>query len=261
MAQSRGKSSSRRKPSGKRSAKSGSTLWPWLAALALVAGGIALYDNSVGARRLVAGLTAAKPVQTASKTEQANDKPVPSKPLPASPHRPVTLRPATPPDQNQTAAIIPPAPIGKPGMDVTSQSAVPSQPSETKTGEAKPGEALAGAYQAKFYLCGTAKQDDCVMAPDRFMFHGQKIRLVGIEVPDIKKPRCESERIKASDAELRVRAFLDSGPFELVTWQGNGDEIEGHKLRDVTRNGRSLADVLVNEGLAKRPGAGKGGWC
>jgi endonuclease YncB( thermonuclease family) len=256
MAQSRGKSSSRRKTGGKRSAKSGSTLWPWLAALALVAGGIALYDNSTGARRFIAGLTAEKPVQTASKTEQANDKPVPPRPLSVTAHRPVTLTPGTPPDQSHTAAIIPPAPIGRPGMDVVSQSAAPSKPDEQK-----PGEALAGAYQAKFYLCGTAKQDDCVMAPDRFMFHGQKIRLVGIEVPDIKKPRCESERIKASDAELRVRAFLDSGPFELVTWQGNGAEIEGHKLRDVTRNGRSLADILVNEGLAKRPGAGKGGWC
>jgi hypothetical protein len=251
MAQSRGRSSSRRKTSGKRSAKSGSTLWPWLAALALVAGGIALYDNSTEARRFVAGLTAGKPVQTASRTEQTNDRPVPPKPLATSAHRPVTLRPATPPDQSQTAAIIPPAPIGKPGMEVVSRSPEPS----------KPGETLAGAYQAKFYLCGTAKQDDCVMAPDRFMFHGQKIRLVGIEVPDIKKPRCETERIKASDAELRVRAFLDSGPFELVSWQGNGEEVEGHKLRDVTRNGRSLADILVNEGLAKRPGAGKGGWC
>ena len=253
MAQSRGKSSGRRKSSGKRPAgKSGSALWPWLGALVLVAGGIALYDNSASIKRFAGNLTGgSKPAQTASKPEQAAEKPVPPKPVTVVDRRPVTPRLPIPPDQNQTAAIIPPAPIGKPVLDV----AIPSIEA------ARAGERLAGAYEAKFYLCGTAKQDDCVAAPDRFVFHGEKIRLVGVEVPDIKKPRCEAERIKASDAELRVRAFLDSGPFELVTWQGNGAEVDGHKLRDVTRNGRSLADILVNEGLAKRPGASKSGWC
>ncbi|MBP2558097.1 endonuclease YncB(thermonuclease family) [Neorhizobium galegae] len=247
MAQTRGKSGSRRRSSPKRSSGPGSSLWPWLGALALVAGGIALYENSAEARRFVAGLTSGRPVQVAA-------RPVPAKPVQVSSgpsHRPVTPRPAVAPDQSHTAAIIPPAPIGKPILDDIQKAAEPPKSTEN----------LAGAYEAKFYLCGSAKQDDCVTAADRFVFHGQKIRLVGIEVPDIKKPRCEAERIKASDAELRVRAFLDSGPFELVTWQGNEDEIEGHKLREVTRNGRSLADVLVNEGLAKRPGAGKGGWC
>ncbi|MEN3148146.1 hypothetical protein ABCW43_12570 [Neorhizobium sp. IRAMC:178] len=247
MAQTRGKSGSRRRSSPKRSSGSGSSLWPWLGTLALVAGGIVLYENSAEARRFVAGLTSGRPVQVAA-------RPVPAKPVQASSgpsHRPVTPKPVVAPDQSHTAAIIPPAPIGKPVLDEIQKAAEPP----------KSNENLAGAYEAKFYLCGSAKQDDCVVAADRFVFHGQKIRLVGIEVPDIRKPRCEAERIKASDAELRVRAFLDSGPFELVTWQGNEDEIEGHKLREVTRNGRSLADVLVNEGLAKRPGAGKGGWC
>lgn len=247
MAQTRGKSGSRRKSSPKRSSGSGSSLWPWLGALALVAGGIALYENSAEARRFVKGLTSGNQVQVAA-------KPVPAKPVQASSgpsHRPLAPKPAAAPDQSHTAAIIPPAPVGKPVIEEMQKAA--EQP--------KSSESLAGAYQAKFYLCGSAKQDDCVVAADRFVFHGQKIRLVGIEVPDIKKPRCEAERIKASDAELRVRAFLDSGPFELVTWQGNEDEVEGHKLREVTRNGRSLADVLVNEGLARRPGAGKGGWC
>jgi hypothetical protein len=249
MAQTRGKSGSRRKPATRRSGGSGSTLWPWLGALALVAGGIAVYDQSPTARRFVSKLTADKPQQVASRTTP----PKPVLPSTGPSHRDLAPKPI---DQSRTAAIvppglIPPAPVGKPVME---------KPVEASVAPAS-NERLAGAYEAKFFLCGTAKQDDCVVAPDRFMFHGQKIRLVGIEVPDIKKPRCEGERIKASDAELRVRAFLDSGPFELVTWQGNESEIEGHKLREVTRNGKSLADILVNEGLAKRPGAGRGGWC
>lgn len=255
----RGRSGPKRKSGGRRApARSRSSLWPWMAALLAVAGGIALYDNFAPAKRLVAGLTGEKPVRTAARE--------PSREKPASPRSgqterqasvtarkevPVPPRPVGAPDQTRTAAIIPPAPVGKPGLDAASRAMEPP----------KSNEALAGAYQGKFFLCGTAKQDDCVVTADRFVFHGQKIRLVGIEVPDIKKPRCEAERIKASDAKLRVRAFLDSGPFELVSWQGNTSEVDGHKLRDVTRNGRSLAEVLVNEGLAKRPGQAKGGWC
>ncbi|MBW6423159.1 hypothetical protein KX729_17005 [Rhizobium sp. XQZ8] len=249
MAQARAKSGSKRK--GSRQTASGGSLWPWMAALVVVGGGVALYENSAAMRRFVADLKSDKPpVQIAAKTTSGTDKPVPPKPVIAGPTRQVSPRSATPPDNSHTAGIIPPAPIGRPAQD---EAAKPAEPVRTD-------EKLAGAYEAKFFLCGTAKQDDCVVSADRFVFHGQKIRLVGIEVPDIKKPRCEDERIKASDAELRVRAFLDSGPFELVTWHGNDAEIDGHKLRQVTRNGMSLADILVKEGLAKRPGRGKG-WC
>lgn len=253
MAQVRKKTGTRGKGGRRASARSGSSFLPWVAALVVIGGGIALYDNFAPARKFVASLTADRPVHTATRDEP-REKVVAAKPQSAPSHRgitPVPPRPVGVPDQTQTAAIIPPAPVGKPGLEIASlPSAAP-----------KSGENLAGDYQGKFFLCGTAKKDDCVVTADRFVFHGQKIRLVGVEVPDIKKPRCEAERIKASDAKLRVRAFLDSGPFELVTWQGNNSAVDGHQLRDVTRNGRSLADVLVNEGLAKRPGSTKSGWC
>lgn len=257
MAQSRAKSAPRRKSAKRAPAKSGSSLLPWVVALVAVGGGVAAYDNFAPARRFVASLTEGKDVHTATREPQ-RERPLPARPDQGQAVRlptPVPPRPVGAPDQTQTAAIIPPAPIGKPGLDVMAQSA------PARSGEAMGGQGPAGGYQAKFFLCGTAKQDDCVVAADRFVVHGQKIRLVGVEVPNITKPHCEAERIKASDAKLRVRAFLDSGPFDLVTWKGNDAEVEGHQLRDVTRNGRSLADVLVNEGLAKRPGAGKGGWC
>lgn len=256
MAQARAKTGSKHK-GGKRSSGGGvGSLWPWVAALVVVGGGIGLYENSSDVRRFVAGLKAEKPAQVAAKPAASTDRPVPPRSVMGAgaggPQRAMPPKPVGVPDQSQTAGIIPPAPIGRPVINEVPKLA----------DAPRPGEALAGAYQAKFYLCGSAKQDDCVVSADRFVFHGQKIRLVGIEVPDIKKPRCEDERIKASDAELRVRAFLDSGPFELVTWQGNDAEIDGHKLREVTRNGMSLADILVREGLAKRPGAGvKSGWC
>lgn len=279
MAQARGKSTAKRKSTKRAKPASGSSLWPWVAALVAVGGGIALYDNSTAVRHFVTGLNSHLPAQIAgksestkpelaksepaktetakadtSRTEAGNGKFVPPRPVSGATHRPVTVGLPIPPDQSQTAGIVPPAPIGRPVLQAM------AKPAEAPVATPALGEKLAGGYEAKFFLCGTAKQDDCVLSADRFMFHGQKIRLVGIEVPDIKKPHCEAERIKASDAELRVRAFLDSGPFELQTWQGNDAEIDGHKLRAVIRNGRSLADILVNEGLAKRPGASRN-WC
>ncbi|AYD01872.1 hypothetical protein [Neorhizobium sp. NCHU2750] len=254
MAQARAKTGTKRKSTKRAPARSGSSLLPWMVALVAVGGGIAAYDNFAPARRFVARLTAEKPEHTAVR-EREHERTAAAKPqqegtvfrLPT----PVPPRPVGPPDQTRTAAIIPPAPVGKPGIEVAALSAATP----------KSAEAMAGAYQAKFFLCGSAKQDDCVVTADRFVVHGQKIRLVGVEVPDINKPHCEAERIKASDAKLRVRAFLDSGPFDLVSWKGNDAEVDGHELRDITRNGRSLSDILVNEGLAKRPGAGKNGWC
>lgn len=252
--------SSRRKPQRKgsgrkrasRGSKGGST-WLWGAALIVLVGGIAAYDNSSEVRRFADRLMADEsPVRTASrKTEQ-------QKPAAPVPPREVSARAAdakrggAPQRQDalKTAAIRPPAPIGKPeGLRPTPAAVKPDRPM-----------AADGRHQTKFYLCGTAKQDDCVVTPDTFMLKGQKIRIAGIEVPSIKKPRCEAERIKASDAKLRVRAFLDAGPFDVVAANAGDEDSRGQKIRAVTRNGVSLSDILVREGLARRPGA-PGGWC
>jgi endonuclease YncB( thermonuclease family) len=276
MAQARAKSGTKRKAGGKRKAAGSGrgSLWPWVASLAVVGGGIAFYDNSSSVRHFVSGLKEGKLTQTADRSSPSSaasrpsaepktlqkdgqkdgpkDAPVPPRPVGLAQRGVPSAEMA--PDQSQTAAIIPPAPIGRPVMEASAAA------NARNSGEAGHAPSAAGTYQARFFLCGTAKQDDCVSSPDRFVFHGQKIRLVGIEVPDIKKPRCEAERIKASDAELRVRAFLDSGPFELRTWQGNNDEVDGHRLRDVTRNGMSLSEILVRDGLAHKPGT-PSGWC
>ena len=251
-----------RKGSGRKkraSANGRGSTWFWSAALVVLVGTIAAYDNSAAVRRFAGDFLkqapethAAKPASTKApqqKTVASRPVPVPPKAVPETRQRPVTK----PRDEMQTAAITPPAPIGKPDA---------ARPAGVVPAVVRPDAPVApdGRYQAKFYLCGTAKQDDCVIAADSFMFHGQKIRLAGIEVPDMDKPRCEAERIKGSDAELRVRAFLDSGPFDLVAAGADDADSRGQKIRAVMRNGISLSDILVREGLARKPGA-KGGWC
>lgn len=254
-----------RRGSGRKKRTSGSgrgSTWFWGAALVVLVGGIAAYDNSAAVRRFAGNIlengqetAAARPTPPKApqqKTVALRSAPVPPKAIPEPTSETKRRAAPQPRDGMQTAAITPPAPIGKPDA---------GRPAGLIPAAVRPNSPVVmNGRQTKFYLCGTAKQDDCVIAGDSFMFHGQKIRLAGIEVPDMDKPRCEAERIKGSDAELRVRAFLDSGPFELVAAGAEDADSRGQKIRSVMRNGISLSDILVREGLARKPGA-KGGWC
>ncbi|MCF6367517.1 hypothetical protein [Rhizobium halophilum] len=252
----------------KRPASSGGgSTWMWGLALLAVVGGIAAHDNSVELQRFAASVMDGKQPVIASRDvaktsaergsrnsqSTARDVPVPQRPVGHAERESKRLAPNQRHDGIQTAAITPPAPIGKPEAGrpaaVTPAAIRPDAP-----------QISGGRHQTKFFLCGTAKQDDCVIAADRFMLKGETIRIAGIEVPDIKKPRCEAERIKASDAKLRVRAFLDSGPFDIIAASAGDEDSGGHKIRAIMRNGVSLSDVLVREGLARRPGS-SGGWC
>ena len=244
------------------SGRGGST-WLWSAALIALVGGIATYENSAELRRFAGGLTygTERKVTHHASAPKAQQK-VAKDTATARPTAPVPPRNVAAKDEKrqgglqrnddalQTAAITPPAPVGKPTASVATPAAL--KPDAPAVGT--------GRHQTKFYLCGTAKQDDCVIAADSFMLKGEKIRIAGIEEPDIKKPRCEAERIKASDAKLRVRAFLDSGAFDVISANASDEDSGGQKIRAVTRNGVSLSDILVREGLARRPGS-SGDWC
>jgi endonuclease YncB( thermonuclease family) len=58
-----------------------------------------------------------------------------------------------------------------------------------------------------------------------------------------------------------MQALLNAGPFTLTRIKRDVDKY-GRKLRLVQRDGRSLGDTLVREGLARRYGGGKRSpWC
>jgi endonuclease YncB( thermonuclease family) len=57
-------------------------------------------------------------------------------------------------------------------------------------------------------------------------------------------------------------ALLAAGPFELhALGDGRDEDRYGRKLRIVTRNGRSLGDMLVAEGLARTWTGRREPWC
>lgn len=111
-----------------------------------------------------------------------------------------------------------------------------------------------------FAVCGMVRRT-CVVDGDTFWLEGVKIRVADIDTPEISEPRCDAEYALGIQARDRLRALLNAGPFTLSP-VGNRDEDQyGRRLRVVVRNGVSLGDQLVAEGLARTWTGRREPWC
>jgi endonuclease YncB( thermonuclease family) len=113
---------------------------------------------------------------------------------------------------------------------------------------------------ASFPICGNARRVTCVVDGDKFWLDGVKIRVADIDAPELTPPRCEAERARGESAKYRLQELLNAGAFSLLSGVKDEDRY-GRKLRTVTRNGRSIGDVLVSEGLARRWDGARHPWC
>ncbi len=115
-------------------------------------------------------------------------------------------------------------------------------------------------FAATFSLCTAAPRVTCVVDGDTFWLHGEKIRIADINTPETHRPKCASERTRGKAAARRLIGLLNQGPFELKSGHRNTDRY-GRLLRTVTRDGASLGEQLVAEGLAERWSGRRGNWC
>ena len=100
-----------------------------------------------------------------------------------------------------------------------------------------------------------------VVDGDTFDYAGARIRIADIDTPEIHG-RCPYETALAARATRRLRGLLAEGEFELHPLSSGRDRDRfGRELRIVTRNGRSLGDVLVAEGLARTWSGRREPWC
>lgn len=113
---------------------------------------------------------------------------------------------------------------------------------------------------AKFEACGTVRTT-CVVDGDTFWLGGQKIRIADIDTPEIGEPKCDAEYALGMRATRRLRELLNAGPFDLVGIPGRDQDKYGRYLRVVVRQGRSLGDQLVAEGLARTWSGRREPWC
>ncbi len=98
-----------------------------------------------------------------------------------------------------------------------------------------------------------------VIDGDTFDYRGERIRIADIDTPELNA-RCPGEARLAQAAAARLQALLADGRFELRRL-GRDEDRYGRKLRVVVRNGRSIGDRLVSEGLARSWSGRREPWC
>lgn len=140
----------------------------------------------------------------------------------------------------------------------------PLAPPPAGGAEALPGSAVpsgGAAVSARFSFCSGGGGDNCVVDGDTFRHRGDKIRIADIDTPELNPARCAAEEELGQAAKARLRDLLNAGAFTLEPVGGRGSDNYGRKLRVVMRDGRSLGDQLVSEGLARTWTGRRQPWC
>jgi micrococcal nuclease len=110
-------------------------------------------------------------------------------------------------------------------------------------------------------LCGSSRVENCVVDGDTIHWGGAKIRIADIDTPEIFSPKCSAELALGQKAKTRLLELMNAGPFEVVRAGGRDEDVYGRKLRLVTRDGQSVGDTLIAEGLARRWDGARRSWC
>lgn len=231
----------KRRKTGRASASksSGQGLTSWLVVLAVVAGGIGLYENRESVLRTL------KPYGVEQRREARDKKP-------ENPQSTRTRGHATSTEIGVARAPVPPRPVA-------GTAAQPAVLKPKNTSDAGASATLAGA-SGPFYFCGTSGLDMCVSRGDSFWYKKKRYILADVVAPRIDDAACAQEREKGFAAKVRLRALLNAGRFDLETL-GGAATAGSANLRVATRNGRSLGSLLVSEGLAKPRAVNAEIWC
>ena len=112
-----------------------------------------------------------------------------------------------------------------------------------------------------FTICNGSKRVTCIVDGDTFWLRGEKIRIADIDTPEIGKPQCARELALGQKAKMRLQALLNAGPFEIRPLPDREADQYGRSLRILMRNGQSIGDKLVAEGLAGTWEGRRRPWC
>jgi len=115
-------------------------------------------------------------------------------------------------------------------------------------------------HRASFGICFGPDRTTCVVDGDTIWYEGRKIRIADINTPEISSPGCASEKRLGQRAKMRLLALLNQGSFSLQSIDRDQDQY-GRDLRIITRDGQSLGEILVTEGLAERWQGYRRNWC
>ena len=114
---------------------------------------------------------------------------------------------------------------------------------------------------ATFTPCGPGRGSACVIDGDTFKLGDRKIRIIGIDAPELASPRCPAEAALARRASDRLLQLLNQGPFDMVAHRLQREDRNGRDLMVIRRGGVSIGATLMEEGLAHRYIGSKRSWC
>ena len=124
-----------------------------------------------------------------------------------------------------------------------------------------PTATRAERISASFTRCGQGRSMACVVDGDTIRLGQRRIRLIGIDAPELADARCSAERALGERAADRLLALVNQGEFDLVGHRFQGRDSHGRDLRLARRGGVSFGAQLVDEGLARRYFGAKADWC
>jgi endonuclease YncB( thermonuclease family) len=125
----------------------------------------------------------------------------------------------------------------------------------------EPGQAGTGTLSAGIGQCGNGKRITCVVDGDTIWLSGTKIRMADYNTPEMGEPACRREAELGRRATHRLIELLNTGTV-TVRLTGQTDKY-GRSLALIERDGRSVGDILVAEGLARwwNGGLSSRDWC
>ena len=113
---------------------------------------------------------------------------------------------------------------------------------------------------AALALCASGPRTTCVVDGDTFWLNGEKVRIADINAPETHQAACAEERALGKRAARRLAELLGTGGWSL-TIEGRAVDRYGRALRVVRRDGRSLGETLIAEGLAEPWRGKRSDWC
>jgi endonuclease YncB( thermonuclease family) len=125
--------------------------------------------------------------------------------------------------------------------------------------QSAPGRAATPGPSGLFRRC-TGGITHCVIDGGQFRWGNRIVELADVEVPNPRVPACQEEAILGARSLARLAALLNEGPF-VISDEALGTGKRGAERYIVTREGVSIGTVLIEEGLARPPGAGMPRWC
>lgn len=123
-------------------------------------------------------------------------------------------------------------------------------------------EVIAGS----FTRCGPGRGYYCVTDGDTFKIGERKIRVVGIDTPEVEA-QCPAEAEAAERATQALQTWLNRASFRMTARLDEARDQYGRELRIVKRanpdgSEERLADYMREGGYARRYlGGWRGGWC